>query len=385
MSVFVSQRLKAIQPSGLSRFFDILATTQDVLSLGLGEPDMATPQPIRQAACEALASGRTGYTSNAGTLELRRAIAQDLSSRYHIEYNPEREIVVTAGVSEGLLAAILAVLDPGDAVLLPEPCFTSYDPIIRLASGVPMSVVTTMAEGFEVTRAQLDAAWRPGVKALLLNYPNNPTGATLAGARLKQVGQFARERDIVVISDEIYERFTYCGEHTCFASLPGMWERTILLGGFSKSLAMTGWRVGYACAPEDIIQAMQRVHQFVLMSAPTLGQIGAHCALTCGRECAQEIVDEFARRRQVLVRGLRELGLPCATPRGAIYAFPSVQGTGLDCESFAERLLLDERVAVVPGTAFGAAGAGCVRIAYTVPVPRLEQALERMGRFVRAL
>lgn len=383
MTTRVSARIRSIPDSGLLHFFDILATMDDVLSLGIGEPDMPTPQPVRDAAIASIQRGQTGYTSNAGIRELRVEIAAYLHRRYGLTYDPEGEILVTVGVSEALLAAMLALLDPDDAVLVPEPCFVAYDPSVRLAGGTPIGVPTLAEEGFQVDVARLDAALTPRTRALLVGYPNNPTGAVLDRARAMEVARFAAEHDLTLISDEIYDRFVYGVEHTCLAALPGMQPRTLLLGGFSKSYAMTGWRVGYACGPREIIAAMHKVHQYAIMSAPTPGQVAALGALSCAGDPAEPIIREFAARRDVLVQGLRTIGLPCVEPRGAIYAFPSVKHLGLSAEAFSERLLLEERVAVVPGNAFGPSGEGHVRVAYTVPSSMLEEALERLDRFVR--
>lgn len=384
MRSYVSRRIRSIPPSGLLRFFDILATMDDVLSLGIGEPDLPTPDPIRDAGIASIRCGKTGYTSNAGVIELRERIGSELAARYGVEYDPQDEILVTVGVSEGLHAALLSLVDPGQGVLLPEPCFVSYAPCVRLANGVPLPVVTTVESGFQVTAQQLAEALIPRARVLLLSYPNNPTGAVMEREPLLEVARFAQEHDLIVISDEIYDRFVYGIEHTCFPSLPGMSERTVLLGGFSKSYAMTGWRIGYACGPRDIIEAMHKVHQYIIMSAPTVAQMGA-LGLFGGMDCAQHIVREFAMRRDIIVQGLRDIGLPCVEPRGAMYAFPSVAHTGLTSAEFSERLLLQEKVAVVPGSAFGASGEGHVRIAYTVPAFLLEEALDRIDRFVRGL
>jgi len=382
---YVSERIRSIPPSGLLKFFDILATMEDVLSLGIGEPDLPTPQPICRAGIESISRGETGYTSNAGKLELRQAIAAYLDERYGVQYDPEGEVLVTVGVSEALHAALLSLVDVGDAVLLPEPCFVAYDPCVRFANGLPVAVATRAEDGFQVTGEELAIAMRPRVKALLLSYPNNPTGAVMERARLLEVARFAEEHDLIVISDEIYDRFVYGLEHTCFASLPDMKQRTVLLGGFSKSHAMTGWRIGYACGPREIIQAMHKVHQYIIMSAPTMAQNGILGAFSCGEDCVQEIVREFATRREVTLAALWRMGLPCVEPRGAIYAFPSIAATGLNSTEFSERLLCEEKVAVVPGNAFGASGEGYVRIAYTVPLPQLEEALGRLERFVGRL
>jgi aminotransferase len=367
------------------RFFDILATMDDVLSLGIGEPDLPTPAPICEAGIQSIRRGETGYTSNAGILELRQGIAAYLAGRYGVEYDPEREILVTVGVSEALHVAMLTLLDAGDEVLMPEPCFVAYDPCIRFAGGVPRPVATTAAEDFGVTVGRLEAQISPRTRALLLSYPNNPTGAVMDRPALEAVARFAEAHDLVVLSDEIYDRFVYGVEHTSFATLPGMQERTVLLGGFSKSYAMTGWRIGYACGPADIIGAMHRAHQYIIMSAPTVAQAGVLGALACGDDCSADIIGEFALRRDLVVRALADIGLPCVEPRGAIYAFPSVAHTGLSAAEFSERLLLEEKVAVVPGDAFGPSGAGHVRMAYTVPMPQLEDAMDRIDRFIRRL
>lgn len=383
MTTHLSQRIRGIPDSGLTRFFDILATMDDVLSLGIGEPDMPTPAPICDAAIAAIRQGKTGYTSNAGIQELREEIAAYLERRYGLTYDPDTEILVTVGVSEALLAVMLALLDPGDEVLVPEPCFVAYDPCVRLAGGTPIAVETHPEEGFQVLVPRLAAAITPSTRAVLMGYPSNPTGAILERPRAEEAARLIAERDLILISDEIYDRFVYGVEHTCLAALPGMRARTVLLGGFSKSYAMTGWRVGYACGPREIIAAMHKVHQYAIMSAPTLGQVAALGALTCDGDPAEAITREFSARRDILVSGLRDIGLPCVEPRGAIYAFPSIAHLGLSSEAFAERLLREEKVAVVPGNAFGPSGEGHVRIAYTVSSAMLEEALERLDRFVR--
>jgi aminotransferase len=385
MSERVSQRLRSIPSSGLLKFFDILATMDDVLSLGIGEPDLRTPEPIAEAGIEAIRQGQTGYTSNAGMRELREAIAADLEARYGVRYDPGTEILVTVGVSEALHAALLSLVDAGDGVLVPEPCFVAYDPCVRFAGGLVQSVPTSANEDFEVTFQALEDAVDARTKALLLSYPNNPTGAVMSRGRLLDVARFAKGHDLVVLSDEIYDRFVYGVDHVCFAALPEMQERTILLGGFSKAYAMTGWRIGYACGPRDIIQAMHKVHQYVIMSAPTLAQAGALGALRCSVDCSEKIIQEFSRRRDMVVHALDDIGLPCVEPQGAMYAFPSIASTGLSSAHFSEQLLLKEKVAVVPGDAFGASGEGHVRIAHTVPADVLEEALERIYRFVYSL
>jgi aminotransferase len=385
MTSRVSQRLSSIPSSGLLRFFDILATMDDVLSLGIGEPDLPTPKPVCDAGIAALSRGHVGYTSNAGIYELRERISSYLADRYSVRYDPDGEILVTVGVSEALHIALLSLVDPGDAVLVPEPCFVSYNPCVRFANAEPLPVTTVVENGFQVTVDRLEAAMQPRVKALLLSYPNNPTGAVMERKRLLEVARFARENDLVVISDEIYERFVYGIGHICVSSLLGMQERTLLLGGFSKSHAMTGWRIGYACGPREIIQAMHKVHQYIIMSAPTIAQVGALGAFASEDDGSVQIVQEFAMRRDIMLQGLRSIGLPCFESRGAIYLFPSVAHTGLTSAEFSERLLLQEKVAVVPGDAFGPSGEGYVRVAYTQPAAELEEALERIERFLHRL
>jgi len=381
----VSNRLSAIPDSGLLRFFDILNSMDDVLSLGIGEPDLATPVPVCDAAIDSIRQGRTGYTSNAGILELRREIAAHLERHYGVRYDPETEILVTVGVSEALHAAILAMVDPGEDVLVPEPCFVSYTPCVALASANPVSVATRPEEGFELTLERLEAALTPRSRVLMFGYPNNPTGAVMSREHMLPVAQFAADHDLMVISDEIYDRFVYGVEHTCFSSLPGMQERTILLGGFSKSYAMTGWRIGYACGPAEVLHAMCKVHQFIIMSAPTAAQVGILEGMACDDDLTQEITETFRARRDLVVSGLADIGLPCVEPRGAIYAFPSIAHTGLTSMQFSERLLRQQKLAMVPGSAFGPSGRGHVRLAYTVTSSELEEALDRLDRFVRGL
>jgi len=381
----VSNRLTAIPDSGLLHFFDILNSMDDVLSLGIGEPDLATPVPVCDAAIDSIRQGRTGYTSNAGILELRQEIAAHLERHYGVRYDPESEILVTVGVSEALHAAILAMVDPGEDVLVPEPCFVSYTPCVALASANPVSVATRPEDGFELTLERLEAALTPRSRVLMFGYPNNPTGAVMSREHMLQVAQFAADHDLMVISDEIYDRFVYGVEHTCFASLEGMKERTILLGGFSKSYAMTGWRIGYACGPAEVLHAMCKVHQFIIMSAPTAAQVGVLEGMACEDDLTQEITETFRARRDLVISGLAGIGLPCVEPRGAIYAFPSIAHTGLTSMQFSEGLLRQQKLAMVPGSAFGPSGRGHVRLAYTVTSSELEEALDRLDRFVRGL
>ena len=378
---YVAGRIQAVPPSGIRRFFDIAATMEDVISLGIGEPDFVTPAPIVQAGIASLQRGETHYTSNSGILALRQGLSGYLRRLYGVEYDPE-ELLITVGVSEALLLALMAILDPGDEVIVPEPCFVAYRPTVIFGGGVPVAVAATVEQDFQVTVADLERARSPRTKAVLLGYPNNPTGAVLERQRLEEIAAWAREHDLLIISDEIYDRLVYGLEHTCFAALPHMWERTILLGGFSKSHAMTGWRIGYAAAPRDLLAAMRKIHQYIIMSAPTTAQEAAIEALTAGEPYVEEMRAEYDRRRQVIVRGFNEMGLRCFEPRGAFYAFPDITSTGLDDNTFSERLLAEEHVAMVPGSAFGEAGRGFVRASYATALPKIEAALERVGRFV---
>lgn len=371
--------------SGIRRFFDIAASMQDVVSLGVGEPDFVTPWSVREAAIYSLERGQTTYTSNYGLLELRREIARYLNKRYNVEYNPDSEVLVTVGVSEGLDLAMRVLLNPGDEVLVPEPCYVSYKPCVALAGGVPVGVETRSEAKFAVTAEQLKAACTPKTKAVLLGYPSNPTGAVLSREQIVDIIAFARDRGLYVVSDEIYDRLTYDGIHTCVASVPGAREITILLNGFSKAHAMTGWRIGYACAPESMLKMMMKLHSYTMLCAPITGQVAALEALKHAENEVENMVAHYKQRRRLIVDGLNKLGLTCHMPLGAFYAFPSIESTGLTAEQFAERLLMEERVAVVPGTAFGAGGDGHIRCSYATSVERLETALARMKKFMDKL
>ncbi len=381
----LSQRVQSIPPSGIRRFFDIAATMEDVVSLGIGEPDFVTPDQIRQAGIDSIKQGYTAYTSNSGMLELREALAEHIHQLYGVAYDPGDEILITVGVSEGLQNAMLALIDPGDEVIIPEPCFVAYAPNVVLAGGVPVPVATHVANAFQVTAAEIEAAITPRTKALLIGYPNNPTGAVMPRERLLEVAAVAERHDLLVFSDEIYDRLVYGVEHTCFASLPGMRDRTILMGGFSKAYAMTGWRLGYIAAQAEIALAVRKIHQYAIMSAPTMSQHAALEAVRSGEEDVQIMVAEYDRRRRFLVAGLNSLGLKTFEPQGAFYAFPQVDHLGLTSSEFAEGLLDAERVAVVPGDAFGQSGAGFVRACYAVSMQKLEMALERIERYMRTL
>jgi aminotransferase len=383
MRNFVANKIQAIPPSGIRRFFDIAATMDDVISLGIGEPDFETPQAIIRAGIRSLESGETHYTSNSGIAELRVVLSQHLERLYGVHYNPDTELLITVGVSEALYVALAATVDHGDEVLVPEPCFVSYNPEVALAGGLPVNIGTHVENDFQLLASEVEAAITTRTKALLIGYPNNPTGAVMSRERLQELARLAEAHDLLVISDEIYDRLVYGVEHTCFPTLPGMRDRTILLGGFSKSYAMTGWRIGYAAAPAEILAAMRKVHQYTIMSAPTTAQFGALEALQHGEEAVLEMRARYDRRRRLIVDGLNSIGLACFDPRGAFYAFPSIAITGMSDAEFSERLLMEERVACVPGSAFGASGAGHVRCSYATAYDQIEQALERMARFAR--
>jgi len=383
MRQFVAKKIEKVPPSGIRRFFDIAATMDDVISLGIGEPDFDTPPAVVSAGIRSLKDGETHYTSNSGISALRVALSNHLEGLYGVRYDPETELLVTVGVSEALYLALAATMDHGDEVIVPEPCFVSYNAEVIFAGGVPVTVCTSAENDFQVQSSQIEEVITDRTKALLLGYPNNPTGAVMSRERLLEVAHLAQEHDLLVISDEIYDRLVYGVEHTCFATLPGMRQRTILLGGFSKSYAMTGWRIGYAAAPAEILAAMRKVHQYTIMSAPTIAQYAALEAIEHGEEALQEMRARYDRRRRLIVDGLNNIGLTCFEPKGAFYAFPSIAVTGMTDEEFSERLLQEERVACVPGTAFGACGAGHVRCSYATAYDQIEQALERLARFAQ--
>lgn len=382
MSKFISQRVSQVPPSGIRRFFDIAATMDDVISLGIGEPDFVSPPPVLEAGQRSLERGETHYTSNSGTIELRQGLSHHLEGLYGVSYDPEAEILVTVGVSEALYLALTAILDPGDEVIVPNPCFVSYEPEVIFAGGVPVSLHTERKDDFQVSATALEAKITERTKAILIGYPNNPTGAVLEREPAQALADLAAKHDLLVLSDEIYDRLVYAGhQHVCFASLKGARQRTITLGGFSKDYAMTGWRIGYVAAPPELLAAMRKVHQYTIMSAPTMGQAAALAALEKAGDHVLEMVEAYDRRRRLIVSGLNELGLETFEPRGAFYAFPSVEASGLDDEAFAERLLEEERVAVVPGTAFGARR-NFVRCSYATSYEKIEEALERLHRFM---
>jgi aminotransferase len=383
MRDFVSSRVAKAPPSGIRKFFDIAATMEDVISLGIGEPDFVTPDPILQEGIASLQRGETRYTSNSGTIELRRALSQHLDRLYGVKYDPDSEILVTVGVSEALYLALTAVVDPGDEVIIPEPCFVSYGPEVSFAGGVPVYVPTHVKDDFQVTAATIEAAITPRTKAILIGYPNNPTGAVMSRAIMQEIADLAIARDLLLISDEIYDRLIYGVQHTCVPGLRGTRERTILLGGFSKDYAMTGWRIGYTCATPDLLAAMRKVHQYTIMSAPTTAQAAALLALQRADDEVERMRREYDRRRRLIVDGFNTLGLDCFEPKGAFYAFPSIAASGMSSDDFAMRLLEEEEVAMVPGDAFGASGAGFMRASYATAYEKIEEALNRIESFIR--
>jgi len=379
----ISLRANAIQPSGIRKFFDLLSSIDGVISLGVGEPDYTTPWHIRESAIESIEKGQTMYTSNSGMPELRRELARHLKNEFAVDYDPTDELLITVGVSEALDLTMRALIDPGDEVILPDPSYVAYSSCVILAGGKPVHIPTYEANNFEITAKDIEERLTPKTRAILIGYPSNPTGAVMSRKKLADIAALAIKHDLTVVSDEIYSKLIYGAEFTCFASLPGMKERTVFLGGFSKAYAMTGWRVGYAAAPKEIIAAMHKVHQYTMMCVPTMSQMAALEALKGEQDSIAEMVEDYNRRRQVMVKGFRDIGLNCFEPRGAFYAFPSIRCTGMTSEEFAEKLLSEEKIAVVPGSAFGKCGEGYVRCCYATSLADIEEALKRMGRFVK--
>ena len=379
----ISRRVGRVSPSGIRKFFDLLSRMDDAISLGVGEPDFVTPWHISEAGISGIEKGYTMYTSNWGMPELRQELARNLTARCGVEYDPDNELLITVGVSEGLDLAMRAILNPRDEIISPEPTYVSYESCTVLAEGVFVPVPTMVENQFRVKAADIEERVTSRTKAIILGYPNNPTGAVMERTDLEEIADVARRHDLLVISDEIYDQLVYGIKHTCFASLPGMKERTIFLGGFSKAYAMTGWRIGYAAAPAEIIEAMTKIHQYTIMCVPIMAQMAAIEALKSGEAAVREMVADYDRRRRVMVKGLNAIGLSCFEPKGAFYAFPSVKVTGLSSQDFAERLLLEERVAVVPGSAFGDSGEGYVRCCYATALDDIREALRRMRRFVQ--
>jgi len=379
----LSKRVQDVPPSGIRKFFDVLASMPDVISLGVGEPDFDTPKMIVEAGVEALRSGRTHYTSNYGTLELREALSDHLQRRYDVSYDPATEMVITVGASEALAVTMAALIDPGDEVVVAEPTYVAYVPDIIFSGGRPVFVPSRPDDGWQLDPDAVEAAITPRTKALFLGFPNNPTGAVLEPDRIRALAQIAERHDLLVISDEIYDRLVYSGHrHEAFSALPGMRDRTVLLGGFSKAYAMTGWRVGYACAPRDLLDGMVKVHQYIIMSAPTAAQDAALAGLQDADAEVERMVAEYDRRRRMFVDGLNRMGLDTVEPRGAFYAFPRISGTGLSSAEFAEQLLREQEVAVIPGDAFGHSGEGYVRASIATSYEKLEEALVRIERFI---
>ncbi|MDN5325850.1 MAG: aminotransferase [Moorella sp. (in: firmicutes)] len=379
---FITPVVKNLPPSGIRRFFELVASTKGVISLGVGEPDFVTPWHIREACVQSLERGYTMYTSNYGLPELRRAIADYLAWRFGLTYDPMKQILVTIGASEAVDLALRTVLNPGDEVLIPEPCYVSYQPITKLAGGVPVPIPTAMTDNFALTAARLEHYITPRSKVLILCFPNNPTGAVLSREEMQAIARLVEKYNLLVISDEIYAELRYDGQPLSFASLPGMQERTILVSGFSKAFAMTGWRVGYVAAHPDFLAAMVKIHQYTILCAPVMGQMAALEALRRGRQDVERMVEQYDQRRRLVYSRLLEMGLDCFEPRGAFYIFPSIAATGLDSVTFAEELLKEEKVAVVPGTAFGASGEGFIRCSYAASLADLTEAMNRVERFV---
>ena len=380
----ISPVVQAIPPSGIRRFFDIAAEMEDVISLGVGEPDFVTPWSIRESCVYGLEQGYTSYTANRGLLELREEICALQKRNFNIDYDPKTNVLVTVGVSEALDIAMRAILTPGDEILIPEPCYVSYKACASLAGAVPVAVPAKIENNFSITPADLEAHVTNKTKALLIGYPNNPTGAILTKEQLMDIANFAQEHDLIVISDEIYGDLTYGGErHVCFAGLPGMKDRTILLNGFSKAYAMTGWRIGYAMSNPAIISAMTKIHQYTMLCAPITAQIAAVEALRHGEKYMKKMVSEYDKRRRLIYDGLTNAGLKCFEPKGAFYIFPDITSTGLTSEEFAEQLLMKEHVALVPGIAFGQCGEGYVRCSYATSVTKISEAIARIEHFVQ--
>jgi len=381
----INATVRDIPRSGIRDFFDIVSTMKDVISLGIGEPDFDTPWHVRESTMFALERGVTHYTSNYGYLELRQVLAKYVGKKFGAEYNPEDEILVTVGVSEALDLALRALVTPGDEVLYHEPCYVSYRATILFAQGVPLAVETKPENGFRLTRAMLEAKVTPKTKVLMLNFPNNPTGAVMSRQDLEDIAAFARERDLIVVTDEIYGELTYDSAHTSIVSLPGMRDRTIFLHGFSKAWAMTGYRLGYACGPAELIEAMMKIHQYTMLCASSMGQKAAIEALARPDSDIGEMVNEYRRRRNFIAASFADMGIECHRPLGAFYAFPSVAKFGLKSKDFALKLLNEEKVAAVPGTAFGECGEGFIRCAYATSMDNLKEAMVRLRRFIGKL
>ncbi|MSR42612.1 MAG: aminotransferase class I/II-fold pyridoxal phosphate-dependent enzyme [Pedosphaera sp.] len=381
----IASHVRAIPRSGIREFFDLVQGQKDIISLGVGEPDFVTPWNIREAAIYALERGRTSYTSNLGLLSLREAISVHLTKHFGVRYDPKTQILIAVGVSEALDLALRALINPGDEIIYHEPCYVSYSPSIALAHGTPIAVECTAANGFAVTAEAIEKAITPRTKALMLNFPTNPTGGTMTRAELEQIAAVVQRHNLVVLTDEIYAELTFEGEHVSIASLPGMAERTIFLHGFSKAYAMTGFRIGYACGPAELVEAMMRIHQYSMLCASIISQEAALEAIRNGDAACAEMREQYKLRRNFIVKAFNEMGLVCHLPRGSFYAFPCIKGTGLSSKEFAVRLLQEEKVAAVPGSAFGPSGEGYLRCCFATSLEQIQTATERMARFVARL
>ncbi len=380
----ISKVARQIPASGIRVFFDLVLGMKDVISLGVGEPDFVTPWNVRERAIDSLEKGYTSYTSNKGMIELRTAVSKYLKTKYSLDYDPEEEVLITVGVSEGSDLAFRAIVDPGQKVLVPEPYYVSYGPMTSLCGGKPVFIKTDPRNGFKITPKDILKHCDSRTKGMILNYPNNPTGASYSKSELKKLAEVIVKKDLILISDEIYGELTYDSEHVSIASFPKMRERTIYLNGFSKAFAMTGWRIGYACGPADIIGAMTKIHQYTMMCVPIMSQFAALEALKAGDRSVADMKREYRRRRELVVSRLNEMGLPCHKPEGTFYAFPSIKASGLSSMDFSKELLKREKVAVVPGTAFGESGEGYIRISYASSIEKLKEALNRIERFIKS-
>ncbi len=379
---YISELVSKVPPSGIRKFFDLVASADDIISLGVGEPDYVTAWPIREAAIRSIERGYTMYTSNKGLINLRRDLSRFIQAEDNISYNPESELLITFGVSEGLDLALRSILNPGDEVIMPDPCYVAYSACTSLAGGIPVKVPTYEESGFVLKADDIKQNLTSRTRAILIGYPANPTGAAICRDDLLQIAELAKTYNLLVISDEIYRKLVYGVEHTCFATLPGVKDQTIILNGFSKIYSMTGWRVGYAAANAEIIGAMTKIHQYTALCASIVSQNAAIEALKQDEASVQAMVTDYNRRRMLMVNGLREIGLSCFEPKGAFYAFPSIGVTGMSSEEFAEKLLVEEKIAVVPGTAFGPSGEGHIRCCYATALTDIEEALKRMKAFV---
>ncbi len=378
----ISKTVSSIPPSGIRKFFDLAASMDDVISLGVGEPDFVTPWNIREAAISSLERGYTTYTANNGLPELRAEITRYMKEQFQVEYDRDKQVVVTVGASEAIDLALRAVCDPGDEVMVVEPSYVSYVPTVRLAGAVPVTVQTTSETDFKLTAQHIREKVTPRTKAIIFCFPNNPTGSVMNAAEMSEIAEVIREHDLLVLSDEIYAELTYTGTHTCFASIADMYDRTVVLNGFSKAFAMTGWRIGFAVGPQDIIQAMIKIHQYTMLCAPIMAQKAAVEALKHGMPEKDRMVESYRHRRNFIVQSFRKIGLDCHEPQGAFYAFPSIKATGLTSAEFAEALIQEEKVAVVPGDVFGSGGEGHVRCSYATSLEQLQEAVRRIGRFL---